>query len=1073
MATPDPNDQPMQWDTVDVPFNKGVDLRTPANMVESGRLLKAQNVRFAKGRAGLARRRGHVGYTLRTGDEGGVPDPVEVPPSLATPPSGVAGGGGPAAGWVYGWGYLTGEDQQSAPSPFASFLRGAATREREDLGWDGFRLWSRSSVPGTEAGHAVVDAPMPTAVTEVLDATGYPTADIAVGDDFIVAAWPDGGDVVYSVYDKATRAPLLTNDTTALTGVVQVRCVPMGDWVHVLAASDAELKLYSFHASDPSTRRAGATTFSSCNGLFDVRVLDEDTFVVAFADTDGVVSLDYLNRDGSLDSGPVELETANEAPLGLAVAVHPVTQEVCLVWFEDPDVNDDHEVYARIYEPDGTPITAAWDVIASGFSGTTLRFPRNVTVEASLLPVTPVRGSFTLAVDNAESTPEMYVAQIAHSGTGTTNFDGTSKRFYVLLSHHAHRVGHAVHFGVLATAGGGAASDLQRQYVLVDWAFRPVARLEPGTAAGEDGFRETGLVSVFGAPSVSDYVFNSTVVFRKRVDSEDNDQFDAEGLKVLTLDYLPALRYAEYGASTYFPGGCLWQYDGESVTEAGFLMYPENVSGSPSNGSGSLTPGDKHRYKARWAYTNAQGEEVYSAAVLTDEITLGGTDDTITVTVPTNLVTAKPEGAVYLLLYRNEDVGTQWYLVTSRDPTSADYVEWDPSGDDVTFADGLASTSLIAREKDPGDAGLLEPFAPPASTVIGVGRERLWLAGGEIASGSILPSFTRFAGKAAGFSGFLTTVVGSEAVTAFAFMGHSILVFTPDNIFGFEADGPTNQGAGSFDPPRVIVADVGALDQAGVARSNPGVTFESRAGVKLLASNYQVMDIGAAVAPLSEVAEVVSSVTVPEDDEVRFYTRDSQVLVWNYGNGEWTTFTGLGAAGALPGRFGRLPSIALADGRFLVETEGVWSDDGQGFTGHVRTAWLRPEGVQGLWRARRVALLGDAYADNPRLLFRAYYNDRDFPEDDWVWAADGNLNQATWGDLTWGSGTWGDSGSDGDPAVLDRVLYVRRRLARQKCSRLSLDIRDDGQAIEGPALTVLSLEFARKTGLMRRTTTNT
>ena len=1066
MSTPDPNDLPMQWDTVDMPFSKGVDLRPPSNMVETGRLLSAQNVRFAKARAGLVRRRGHVGHTLRTAENGRVfsePGGFGVPGSVSSAaPDGTPRASTPA-GWLYGWGQLTGDSLDDPASPYATYLRGGATRGAEDLGWDGFQLWSRASVPGTEAAHAVTDAPMPTAVTVPLArGESCALADVAVGDTFTVASFADS-EWRIGVYDNITGASLLLASLGSNT-FLQVRCVPMGDWVHVLAATATTLQMYSFHASNPGVARVGATTFASCLGLFDVKVLDAERFVVAFAISDGSVHLDYINRDGTLDAGPLALDTDyTNAPYNLAVAVHPVTQEICLVWAEDADTDTRYEVYMRTYAPDGTALITKADMAAAQGLATGIRFPRNVTVEATWLPKTPAAatGQFVAAFDNEESVPVVY-AQVIGTTQGITN---ETSRYYCLLSHHAHRVGHAVYFGVLATFGAAAASNLQRQYVVVDRDFRPVARLEPGTAAG-DNFREVGLVSVFGEGSV----FHSSVVYRKRVDSEDNDQYDEDGIKLLTLDYLPALRYAEFGGSTYFPGGCLWQYDGETVFEAGYLLYPENVTGAATNGAGSLTVNGQYRYKARWAHTNARGEETISAATLTAEIATGASDDTITVDVPTNLLTVK---GAYLLLYRNEDNGTQWYLVTSRDPTSADYVEYDSSVNEVSFVDLVSDTALISREKDPGDAGLLEPFAPPASTVIAAGRDRLWLAGGEIASGSLLPSFTRQAGKSAAFSGFLTTIVASEDLTALAFMGHSVLVFSADNVYGFEADGPSNFGAGAFDAPRRIVSDVGAVDQAGVARCNPGVTFESRAGIKLLASNYQVMDVGAAVSPATDVNEVVNSITVPEDDEVRFYARDGEVLVWNYQNNEWTTFTGLACSGALPGRAGRLPSVVLADGRILVETEGTWSDDGQGFTGHVRTAWLRPEGTQGLWRARRIALLGEAYAGSPRLLFKAYYNDRDFPQDDWVWAADGNLNPSTWGDLTWGAGTWGDSGSDGDPAVRDRVLYVRRRLARQKCSRLSIDIRDDGQAIEGPALTTLSLEFGRKTGLMRRTTTNT
>jgi hypothetical protein len=163
------------------------------------------------------------------------------------------------------------------------------------------------------------------------------------------------------------------------------------------------------------------------------------------------------------------------------------------------------------------------------------------------------------------------------------------------------------------------------------------------------------------------------------------------------------------------------------------------------------------------------------------------------------------KSGVYALVYRNENNGTNWYLVSNRD-TSATGDNGcpvnDPTAATVSFVDNMTDASLIAKEAEIiGNTGALELFAAPASQVIGVGRDRLWLAGGELPPGDILPSLTFQSGRAVQFNQFIQTTVDrqNDAVTAFGFLGNSSLVFKRDRIYAFEADGPNNLGSGGFD----------------------------------------------------------------------------------------------------------------------------------------------------------------------------------------------------------------------------------------------------------------------------------
>lgn len=1068
----------MEWATFDVPLTKGVDLRSPARAVETGRLLAAENLVFDQGRAGLVRRRGHKGVRVRGS---GTPDAAG-PPEVTVPGSGAPGTLGAGTDWLYGWGTLLADDQTEAADPGAEagFFRGAAQRGAEELAWDGFRLWSVGDENAPV--HPSTPAPLPVAVSRAIardQAFPQTIADIAVGTSLTVVAWEAAGAVLVSVYDNATGAPYLSAKDTGLSHCAQVRAVPMGDWVHVLSASTTDLDMVSFHASNPTVVRPGNTNLGNCDTYFDARVIDDTSWAVVKRDTSDAARLTYLNADGSADESLCAANTTlglggGGANCGkLAFAIHPVTREVALIYEYATDTLGDFYLNVVVYTAGGV---TRGNINLDGYLALGVR---NLTIDATYLPVSEGKGQFTGAYDFKPSigTATVTTFQATHS-----NVTAKTEYQHKLLSHHAFRVGHEVFLGIRNAYPSNGAG-VQLSYFFVDRTMRPCGRLEPGTASFD--LRSVGLPSVHPVAGQGDRnrtQFVTSLTYRTRVDSADNDQYDEDGIKLVTLDFLAPLRSAEYGQSTYFPGCGLHVYDGRAVAEAGFYLFPEFVTGSSNNGTpaGNLVPGAIHRYKARWLHRNAQGEETLSAATLTNAITVAPGDDVINVVVNQDLVTAK--GTVMLLLYRNEGgdgvttgPGTQWYLVTSRDPGSSDAVFYDPGSATVTFEDGLSDTDLISREKDPGDAGLLETFAPPASEVIAAGRDRLWLAGGELPDGDLLPSMTMQTGKGPGFTQFLQTAVdkGGDPITAVGFMGHSVLVFQETGIHAFEADGPSNLGQGGFDAPRKIVADTGAVMGSPAVLTTAGILYKAPSGYQLLATNFQVMDVGDPVKPLAEAATLAGVVAVPKDSEVRFYHSDASAAVFNYRTGEWTTFTGLRAAGATRGASG-YARLAMPDGRWLRESPGQWSDDGQGYTGHLRTSHLRVAGVSDVQRVRRVAILGDVGSGSPKLQFQAFYNDRDWPEDEWTWEPRGaDLNPSVWGDTTWGAGTWGDTASDGDPAVRDSVLYARRRLRRQKCSRFVLDVQDTGLALEGPAFTAISIEYGRKSGLTRRPTSNT
>lgn len=1056
------NPDAVAWETVFLPLAGGVDLRTPARAVAPQRLLKLENGRFDSADAGLRKRRGHVSRVIRnTSSLAGAVDGLS-PPALQA-------GGTVASGhednWVFGNGLTNGTLTSSTVSPSLGRCYGVASRDSETLVWDGWQLVSKPS--GISAGQGFgtpMPAVIPTAVTTPLAkaATGQSWADLGVGDGIACVAWldPVSDRCIVSLYDPVTWAPYMTEQTMALTSVVGVRVIAMGQWVHVFASSATSLRRYSFHRSAPWTVQA--STVGDCATYFDVRKLNDNLFIVACRSNTDTATVYQYNASGeevdTFFAGGTTLPTTITVLGSVAIAVHPQTSNICLVWYNlTGGIN--HRVIAQIYTSSGA-VLGTETVLADSQEGNP-----HLTVEAWYLQKDAVSmdGYFQIYYEADFTVPTVTTG---YFGLGGWTSMVTLK--YAQLASHAWRVGNEV---FVTLRSSQYQSPLQQSYFLCDTDLKPVGRVEYGTAQDKDS-RPDWLPSVHfndGQSAVNRTEFHGAIVYRTRVDSEDNDQYDEDSVKLMRLNFLPKLRSAQFGRATYFAGAMLGCYDGQQYSESGPLMYPEGVTFASHADAGNPV-GTEYTYVVRWAWKNAQGEEQVSPGVFVTAATT--TLRKVTVTIPTLSFTRR--SGVYALVYRNEFTGTQWYLVSSRDPEDAGaengYVA-NSTATTLTFVDNLSDADLLAREKNPGDAGLLEPFAPQGCEVIAAGKDRLWLAGGEIAPGYILPSLTYFQGKGVSFNGFLSTAVdrGHEPVTAFAFMGNSTFVFKGKSCYAFEAAGPSNAGAGSFDTPRVVLADAGAVAQEGVLLCTRGVLFPSTAGIKLLATNYQLIDVGEPVRDAVIDSVVSSGILIAQDQEVRFYCANGAALVWNYGNGEWSTWPGLECQGAVLGHSG-LAVLGRLNGYTWEESEDTWTDGGFGYEFKWQTAWLKSSGNQSFQRVRRVAVLGDLLGAH-ELRCNAYYDDRDYPQDTWTWDVASDLNSATWGDTTWGAGLWGDTAADiggvGVTPLQDGVYAHRHRLAKQKCSRVSVSFSDMGAPTEGPAFTEIAFEIGQRGGLSR------
>src|SRR5215831_5664325 len=412
--------------------------------------------------------------------------------------------------------------------------------------------------------------------------------------------------------------------------------------------------------------------------------------------------------------------------------------------------------------------------------------------------------------------------------------------------------------------------------------------------------------------------------------------------------------FGEAGDSTYFVGSSLWMIDGTSVTEAGFLEFPEidNPAGlvSTSASGGGLVGGHSYSYRAYYEWYSNAGERYQSTCGADVVVALPGGNDTIQIIWPSLRRTNKTN--VTLAVYRTLADGTIFHRVATAFN--------DPTVDTITVSDGVSDTtaSTAAIDYRSSSPPELSNIAPPPGNVLCMGNTRAFLSGCEDVN-LIVASKLRGFGEALNWNPALQIRLpeGDGPVTALATLGDSVLAFRLKAIYIIGGDGPDNVGQnGSFMQPRIISQDIGCVAPNAIVRTPNGLIFKSLKGLYLLGGDLSIIYIGADVEGYNSVA-VTAAVAIPDRHEARFTLADGHTLLFDYLARQWSVFTVGGLHAVLwQNRHTYLPD---ATGGARAETIGAYLDDGASYGWAHETAWLHVGENQNHQRVRKIQLLGE------------------------------------------------------------------------------------------------------------------
>lgn len=290
--------------------------------------------------------------------------------------------------------------------------------------------------------------------------------------------------------------------------------------------------------------------------------------------------------------------------------------------------------------------------------------------------------------------------------------------------------------------------------------------------------------------------------------------------------------------------------------EIGFPQRPRIISAVGSNGAGALTVSGSYSYLAVYEHIDPLGRRHRSAASSAQAVTLGASDDTVTLTIATlgfgqQLYAGAIGGTAIVFtrvhVYRTANGGSTYFRVT---PGNGAPAGWDPTDGTVTFTDLIADGSLSA-EFIYTDGGVKDNALAPACRVLFATDNRLaaalgWDRNVITYSKAIVPVEPPQFTDDDGFRVFFP-----EDLEAAAFMDGGTAGFSKRAIYAVSGDGPNDQGIGQFSEPRVIAQGIGATSEVTLV-TELGILFFNTRGWYLLPRGFGApVFVGSAIQELT------------------------------------------------------------------------------------------------------------------------------------------------------------------------------------------------------------------------------
>lgn len=525
---------------------------------------------------------------------------------------------------------------------------------------------------------------------------------------------------------------------------------------------------------------------------------------------------------------------------------------------------------------------------------------------------------------------------------------------------------------------GSTTSAYQPSYFIIDSSSHIVAKLAYSNGGG---YLITGLPSAL----VSETSVNIAYLFKDLVEAINKTPgatfsspvYSQTGINLSTFDFTTdGLNTAEIGSNLNLSGGLVWAYDGYSLVEQGFNLWPDSVEATTATGSGGIAAG-QYFYMATYEWSDNQGNVFRSAPSIPISITTTTASSTNTVNVPTLRITSKIANPVKLVLYRSSVAQPTFYQTTS---ITAPILN-DPTVDSIAIVDTHSDAQIVGNNILYTTGGVIENLGPPSAKVLTLYKSRLMLVDSEDQN---LIWFSKQVIEATPvemsdlFTIYVAPTTSSSAntgpITALSALDDKLIIFKKNAIYYLTGNGPDNLGSNNdFSDPIFITSTVGCANQSSIVFMPNGLMFQSDKGIWLLGRDLSTQYIGAPVEDFNEFS-VRSAVNIPATNQVRFTMSDGTTLMYDYYFQQWGTFVDVPSVSSCI--YNGLHTYINSFGQAFQETPGKYLDGSRPTLINFTTGWINPAGLQGYIRSYLFYLLGQYLSPHKLHVSIAYdYND--------------------------------------------------------------------------------------------------
>lgn len=436
-----------------------------------------------------------------------------------------------------------------------------------------------------------------------------------------------------------------------------------------------------------------------------------------------------------------------------------------------------------------------------------------------------------------------------------------------------------------------------------------------------------------------------------------------------------SLDTAEIGSDLHISGGFLWMYDGYLPVEHNFVVYPDTDQGTPTNtASWSATGGfmaakpdtitntNAYYYQFCYEWTDNQGNAFRSAPSIPIPVTTTGALSTgsVTLHIPTLRLTMKTANPVKIVIYR-WSAGQQNYFQTTS--ISAPTLN-STTTDTVTYVDTHSDATILGNSLIYTTGGVVEDVSAPASSLMTLFDTRLWLVDAEdqnllwfskqvIESTPVEMSdlFTVYVPPTTATQG------ATGPITSISVMDDKLILGKRNAFLYINGSGPDNTGANNqYSEPTFITSTVGCTNQKSLILTPKGLMFESNKGIWILDRGLETKYIGAPVQDFTTGATVLSAVSVPETNQVRFTLDTGVTLMYDYYYEQWGTFVNVPCTSSCI--FEDMHTFINSAGEAFQEQVGVYQDGSEPVLIRFKTGPVRLADLQAYQRAYFFYLLG-------------------------------------------------------------------------------------------------------------------